>query len=112
VARERGGELVVLGELRGDGHQQLGGQIEEMHRPRAYGDRRRPRSIAREGRARRPPALHAAHARVDALQVRADALEPCIHLGHLLAHLEQQAEQPGRRLLLGHAAVRVRALAS
>jgi hypothetical protein len=38
--------------------------------------------------------------------VRFDALEPCVHDAHLLAHLEQQAEQLGHRLVLGRAAVR------
>jgi hypothetical protein len=43
--------------------------------------------------------------------VRADALEACIHFAHLLAHLQQQAEQLRRGLILGRAAVRARALA-
>jgi hypothetical protein len=50
--------------------------------------------------------LPAAHTRVDALYVRFDALEPCVHLAHLLAYLQQQAEQPGRHLVLGRAAIR------
>jgi hypothetical protein len=88
ATRERECEIVVLGELRGDGHEHLGGQIEELHRPRAHGHWKRTRSFVCGRRARRPPALHAAHARVDALHVRADAFEPCIHLAHLLAHLQ------------------------
>jgi hypothetical protein len=52
---------------------------------------------------------HAAHARVDALHVRGDALEPCVHLAHLLAHLQQQAEQLGRRHVLGRATVDIHA---
>jgi hypothetical protein len=59
-----------------------------------------------------PRALHAAHARVDALHVRADALQLCIHDAHQLAHLQEQAEQLGSRLVLGPAAVGARALAS
>jgi hypothetical protein len=45
-------------------------------------------------------ALHAVETRVDALYVRAYGLEPCVHFTHLLAHLQQQAEQLGRRLVL------------
>jgi hypothetical protein len=60
-------------------------------------------------RASRPRALHAAHACVDALQLRPDVRdvrELRVHREHLCAHLQQQAEQLGRRLVLGRAAVR------
>jgi hypothetical protein len=117
-ARERGGELVVLGQLRDDDNEQVFRKIEQTYRPRARGDLNLPLRIASgrscgRARARSPGASHAAHARVDALHVRFVELEPSVHvehlLGHLLAHLQQQAEQLGR-LLGADAAVRARPL--
>jgi hypothetical protein len=118
VVRERCGELVVLGELRGDEHEQLSVQVQQTHRPRGSDDANGHGRIARRrdgARKCRPRALHPGHTRVDALQLPTHARELRAHRAHLRAHLQQQAEQLGRCRILSRGlkslVVRARALA-